>query len=369
MAFGVAGQTVPWVVTPTSVSHTVSIGNANITVDNNVLQAGDVVGLFYDSLGTLACGGYAVWPSAEIISYGDDSGEPNGFLLNEPFKFKIWKKNDNCIIDSGSMVQFKYEPPIYKDSIFFKSNGMSKIITLNGSKKEIYYNKKSYCSLDPNPLPIKKGTVSDVVYSSQPGLVLNSSTGQINIAASLPGTYTIYFQTTLCLLSESFTVRIKFNIEDLVTTIKLPTCTEKGNLKIDESSILCGVPPYEYRIKNISSEEEINSFSSQINNIPEGAYELFVKDGTGTELKLPRIVSFEKECKDLIIAPYSDNNTSYFIPFGGTAKIYDRFGLLKKEMEIPADWNATDNSGSLVPAGQYLIICNDKKQIVVTVIK
>ena len=363
-------QPVPWSFTPTTISHNVNIGTAAITVDNIPVEAGDAIGLFYDSLGDLACGGYSIWPATQIIAYGDDSGEPNGFALDEAFKFKIWKKKDNCIIDSGSIVQFEYLPPTFNDSIFFKLNGTSKMITLNGAKKEIYYPNTFYCQGDPDPLPIKVGSVPDVVYSSQPGLVINSATGQINIAASLPGTYTIFFNTSFCLISNSFRIKIKLNVDDLGIAITPPSCTENGSLEIDESAILCGISPYEYKLKNILNGEEISYTINTLNEVPEGNYELFVKDASGTEVKFKDIITLTRECKDLIIAPYSSGQmSSYFIPFEGMAKVYDRFGLLKKEMSIPADWDATDNTGNLLPAGQYIIICNEDKQIVVTVIK
>ena len=367
------GQTVPWAVTPTTESHSVNISDASITVDNNPLETGDAIGLFYDSLGFLACGGYAVWPSAQIIAYGDDSGEPNGFSsagLGEPFKFKIWKKRGNCVVDSGTIVQFQYLPPTFNDSIYFKVNGTSKMITLNGARKEIYYPQTHYCTGDPDPLPVKVGNIPDVTYSSQAGLSLNPTTGQINIAASQPGSYTIFFQTSLCLLQQSFEVKVKLNIDNLHTSVTKSTCTSPGQLFIDPGTVQCGTAPLEYKLKNILNGQETTSSSNVISKLPDAAYELYVKDANGDEVKYHTPVIISKDCKDLILAPNSTGESStFFIPYEGKARIYDRFGQLTKEVTIPSEWDATDNSGNLVPMGQYVIICNEEKQIVITVIK
>ena len=364
-------QVEPWTVAPTGITHTISIKTANISVDNVPIKKGDVIGLFYDSVGYLACGGYAAWPSANIIAYGDNSGTPNGFTAGQTFQFKIWEKSENCIIDSGTIIQFQYVPGTYDDSIFFKPNGSSKLITLNGSKKQIYYAQNSYCLGDADPLPIKKGTISDVTYSSQMGLSLDPNTGKINIAASTPGTYTIYFHTSLCLKANSFMVKIKLNLDNMGVNIAKSGCTTKGQITIDESTIGCGNPPYQFRLKNILTGQNTTTASNNFPDLNDGTYELYVNDANGEEVKWNNSVNITKECKDLIIAPNSATGqaSSYYIPYKGQARIYDRFGFLKKEMSIPADWDATDNTGTLLPMGEYIIICNENERIVVTVIK
>ena len=363
-------QTPPWKYVPTTKNHNINISAANVTVDNAPLEAGDLIGAFYDSSGQLACGGYVAWPSAQLIAYGDDSGIPNGFSVNEPFKFKIWKKNENCIIDTGTIIQFQYQPGIYDDSVFFKVNGKSKLITLNGSKKEIYYAKTNYCLGDPDPFPVKKGIIPDAVYSSQSGLSINPVTGQINIAASLPGTYTVFFQTSLCLKANSFLVKIKLNIDNLGVNVIKSTCTAKGQVMIDENTIQCGNPPYQYRLRNIITGQDMISSVNTISEVNDGTYKLYINDNNHQEVEWMNSLLITKECKDLIIAPNSTGQaSSYFISSQGKAKIYDRFGILKKEMAVPANWDATDDSGNQVPMGEYIIICNESEHTSITVIK
>jgi hypothetical protein len=367
---------VPWKYTPTSVSHSISLAGAAVTVDNQALETGDVVGVFYDSSGVLACGGYAVWPSAQLIAYGNDAsmGDPNGFSLagsGETFKFKIWKQRANCVVDSGTIIQFLYQPPTFNDSIYFQPNGTSRLVTLNGARKQVSYSKESYCTGDTDPIPTRIGELSDLVFSSQAGLVLNTSTGAINIAASTPGTYTVYFHTDRCLRSGSARIKIKMHLDNLHVEAQAAGCTEKGQIRIRPESIVCGQQPYEYRLRNIITGAEMVSAQELFEEVQEGTYELFVKDFNNEERRWYHHIVISKECEDLIIAPYSPDNrhTTLHIPQQGQARIYDRFGLLKREISIPADWDGTDNSGSLLPMGQYVIICNEDEHIVVNIIK
>ncbi len=47
----------------------------------------------------------------------------------------------------------------------------------------------TFCASDPNPLPIMAGSIG--VFSSSSGLSINSTTGEINVASSTPGEYTV----------------------------------------------------------------------------------------------------------------------------------------------------------------------------------
>lgn len=368
-------QVVPWSYTNTGIVHTIHISSATIFTDsiaNTPIQPGDAVGVFYDSLGYLACGGYSIWPATEIKAYGDNSGEPNGFLFNQQFMFKIWSKQRNCIIDSGSTVKYQYMPPTYNDSAYFKgAGGSSKLILLMGAQRHVYYAKSNFCAGDPNPSPLGS-TIPGLTYSSQAGLVINSTTGQINVAASTPGSYTVYFNTPLCMRSYSFPITIKLNLDKLSVNVTKSTCTEGGEVQIDPNTILCGTAPYLYKLRNVITGAELKQTNIPVfTNVEDATYELLIRDANAEEVKWFKTIVISKNCKDLLISPNSPNGqfATYYIPYQGNAKIYDRFGLLKKEMSIPADWDATDNSGNQVAMGQYVIICNEEKQIVVTVIK
>ena len=88
----VACDSVPtWTVDTTGNNHTIILP-ATLTGD---LHPGDYVGVFFDSSGTLKCGGFGIWPGTNtaFTAYGDDAVPPaqNGFKTGELFRVKVWR--------------------------------------------------------------------------------------------------------------------------------------------------------------------------------------------------------------------------------------------------------------------------------------
>lgn len=88
-----AGQ-LPWRYKVTNTNHTILVP-ASTLFAGVVVSPGDYIGVFYDSLGTLTCGGY-IEPSYNtsnnmfISAFGEDEGE-DGFATGETFVWKIWQ--------------------------------------------------------------------------------------------------------------------------------------------------------------------------------------------------------------------------------------------------------------------------------------
>ena len=75
----------------TSNNHTILVdANTIITIDGSPINIGDKVGVFYDSLGYDACGGYIIWDGSTqaITAWGTD-GNNEGFAAGEAFSWKI----------------------------------------------------------------------------------------------------------------------------------------------------------------------------------------------------------------------------------------------------------------------------------------
>jgi len=99
-------NTSPWTVTPTSRNHTIIIPDTLKTdLLGGNLQIGDQIGVFYDSSGTLKCGGYGVWSGLTLVfaAYGNDAAPlpPNGFNTGEVFKIKYWRASTGEIFDAS----------------------------------------------------------------------------------------------------------------------------------------------------------------------------------------------------------------------------------------------------------------------------
>ncbi|MDJ1482492.1 gliding motility-associated C-terminal domain-containing protein [Cytophagaceae bacterium YF14B1] len=368
-------QNIPWKVRPTGVNHTIFIKNTiPLTVNGVTLEAGDAIGVFYDSLGVKACGGYIEWQKqpAALTAYGDD-GINKGFKTGEVFTFRVWKKSTNCISEN---VQVTYiSGGIISHTNQFAPDGISELSTLQGTASTIRYNSGSFCKDAGLQAPVFTGSVSQVIYTSSEGLTLNESTGVIDVTRSEPGNYTITFSSPVCLTQQQISVSIApgINLTQLVTTFIDATCEkQKGTLEIDISTITGGTKPYRLALRETSRNETITSVGNRFDNLIPGSYELIVTDALQCQQIASTTinVSTPTDCVP-VISPNGDGVAdAFYIPSQGVVKIYNRYGQLLKTLSTPSEWDATDESGNLVPMGNYILVGSnaaDKK--VITVIR
>jgi hypothetical protein len=130
----------PWFVLRTGTSHIVIIPLSAVpTLDGRAIEAGDHIGAFYDSCGTPACAGYAVWTGTGPITvpvFGDDptTATKDGLQVGDLLQWKIRRQ--------GGLQSFTahatYAPVggmggAVSDSSAFADNGISGILRLDGS--------------------------------------------------------------------------------------------------------------------------------------------------------------------------------------------------------------------------------------------
>jgi len=125
----------PWVIRTTGTSHTIAIPlNVVPAISGTKIQDGDYIGVFYDSSGTLACGGYSKFSANianAVTAWGDDPTSEtakDGFGDKEVFKWKLWRASDNRQFVAKAYYK-KGEP---NDSTFI-ANGMSILDSLLSS--------------------------------------------------------------------------------------------------------------------------------------------------------------------------------------------------------------------------------------------
>ncbi|MEA3444492.1 MAG: hypothetical protein U9R19_07160 [Bacteroidota bacterium] len=119
----------PWEFTISSSNHTILLPDfATYSIDSVAIEVGDYIGVFYDSLGTLACGGYKQWQgvSTAISAWGNENGN-DGFLTGEAFKWKIWDASEDTIYDAQATY---LQPPTMPNTGLWVSNGMSGVTSL-----------------------------------------------------------------------------------------------------------------------------------------------------------------------------------------------------------------------------------------------
>ncbi|MBK7259359.1 MAG: hypothetical protein IPI01_16455 [Ignavibacteriae bacterium] len=130
----------PWAFTNTGTSHTVIVLLSAVSAGNGLpLAAGDLIGFFYDSLGTEACAGYETWTGTGPIGvpvFGDDptTQVKDGYVTGEPLKVRVWLTQQNrgamalpVFLATGSL------SGLVTDTTMFVPNGISALSALKGS--------------------------------------------------------------------------------------------------------------------------------------------------------------------------------------------------------------------------------------------
>jgi hypothetical protein len=102
---GVSMAGFTWTYTGTTGNnHTILVqSNTTISINGSTIATGDAIGVFYDSLGTLACAGYMIWTGSSnaITAWGDNAMTTvkDGFSAGELFKWKVWRASEGTTYD------------------------------------------------------------------------------------------------------------------------------------------------------------------------------------------------------------------------------------------------------------------------------
>ncbi|MEA3445366.1 MAG: hypothetical protein U9R19_11655 [Bacteroidota bacterium] len=118
----------PWRYKNTGANHTILIpGNAPVNLNNDSLETGDYIGVFYDSLGNLVCAGYSMWEHSvtAMAAWGEDEGL-DGFSYGETFKWKVWDSSEGK--EYNALAKYNDEDFISLGN--YTSNGMSGLVSL-----------------------------------------------------------------------------------------------------------------------------------------------------------------------------------------------------------------------------------------------
>ena len=122
-------NSLPWTYTVTGTNHNILIQNTiAITINGEQISEGSYIGVFYDSLGTLACAGYTQYlPSGNMYmtAWGVDAGN-DGFVSGEELKWKVW----DVLSDNQIDMTATYQTFGFPNSNQFAVNGLSSLSSL-----------------------------------------------------------------------------------------------------------------------------------------------------------------------------------------------------------------------------------------------
>ena len=101
-SLSLSSQTPPWYFSVTNCNQSNIVMDTAFKYSAIKADSGDYIGVFYDSSGTLACGGHAMFPATgnmSIAIMGDDPSTvaKDGFNNGESIVFKLWKYSNNSI--------------------------------------------------------------------------------------------------------------------------------------------------------------------------------------------------------------------------------------------------------------------------------
>ena len=118
---GIESITTPapiWSYNITAGNHIIALSNLDIYIDDEALEYGDWMGVFYtDDYGNLACGGMTMWTGENIAmaAWGDDlyTDEKDGFAVGDEFIWKIWNYSDGDEFQTNAT----YHTEIYNEDL------------------------------------------------------------------------------------------------------------------------------------------------------------------------------------------------------------------------------------------------------------
>lgn len=423
-----SAQTVPWATPAVSLNEVPLIIDCIPQVEGQYLTEGDYIGIFND---TDRCFGLARWKDTadfRITVYGSD-GTTDGFDAGDNLHLKIWLSNESCILEHISQVESD-NPLIFSNAVTNRVN------ILNFERISIQYPQEEYCLNEKEIIPLVNHEVTDLVFQTENGLNIDPATGRINTSRSLAGDYTVTLNTGMCLIENNLPLTLKdfprlVNMPDTficgdALTITAPAgfntvqwstgastreviltesanvwyavtndqlcsnsdtfrvektalsrvdyriedadCYQRGRIEILGQEITNGRPPYTYKVTNSINNTVVND----LNNLPEGVYNLEIINDNGCVLRYQRNLVIEKDClRDRpVFSPNEDGlDDRYFIHFEGPVRIFDRNGNLKRRLRGPVYFDGNDSNGNPLPMGTYLVASEKGENITLTIIR
>ncbi|WMJ72032.1 hypothetical protein RCC89_02430 [Cytophagaceae bacterium ABcell3] len=166
------------------------------------------------------------------------------------------------------------------------------------------------------------------------------------------------------LRTDSFRVYVApcLQAENMEFSIKGPKCNKTGEIITDLSS----VEGYDLRftLTSLTSGKEYTSESGAFYGLTEPSYNLRVYSESCHKEHKERLEVPVEKCREVILTPYGGGeNESYWFEQTGSVKIYNKNGVVVKDLTVPGTWDGMGVSG-LVSPGYYVADINNGEEFV-----
>jgi hypothetical protein len=207
-----------WPVTTDAYRQTIIIGSDSTLNTSLRLETGDVLGVFYNNNQVLQCGGKLTWGNGNVLPiYNnkiiDNKTDPAGIIY-----FKIWKKSQNCILDS---VKGTFRM-LADTSVAVSTKDTLDMLYLSGKSVNAGFAYTEFCSNEGIIKPKQTSDEYSITYSSLQSPIL-STTGEINLNGSFSGKMEIRFSSAYCLASKVQSLTI-LPVPDTVLPQEMNVC-------------------------------------------------------------------------------------------------------------------------------------------------
>lgn len=355
-------------------THYFKINIKDISIDglSHKLSSGDYLGIFEVNGNVSNCVGlgryYSGFTSDSMyITASKDTGAY--FIQGNTYQIILWDSASNC--------QIVLKDPLSNNILY--SGGFSDITSLNGSKLSVSYANNLFYT-DQTLISVQKtDSAAWLRYKIYPtiGLSLDTTNGSISPQNSTVGNYEIKLYSDFCFLNADDTILIHIQNRPIIDTvglktdtlsisIKQQTCSENGSVKLINT------------LKNTMQTKLVNALTSDtlispnglFSNLLAGEYKLYLVNDTGRVWVYPNTILITLNCTNSVLDFTSPNaNVQVYLETPGQAKIFNRDGVLVKNLTLPNYWDGTNNSGEPMPMGDYYVYVDGNQLKIITLLK
>lgn len=345
------------------------------------ISIGDTIGAYYDSLGLKKVMASSIIWNGQNATFDLDPNTAsigkNGFNENDTIYFRSQKVGQTCFFKLvGQLSAF--------NNSNFNIGTIDTLSSLLGIIASYEYKPAVLCNgSETSFISLKyKGRLQKEFIpktynfrTTKQGLNINPIDGVVNWKNSLPGTYEVVLNSDVCLSSYEASIQIIDTFGLSLSNLKViePKCgLSNGSIEVTKSN-LGGLKPYSFIYQSENNVVIDNGFNNIFENLEANKFKLSITDSNNCKSTLRFELICISETKNIpdnfILSPTSNTNKELAIECDGMIQILNSRGRIVKKYLQSAIWDGTDEQGTPLPTGLYLIYCNEVKIGEVTIIR